>query len=326
MSTVGFVKDPQAGPLEYDPLHYWEDPGPAKGLTAAYWDDPWPELQGMLTSEHIRAYHDAVGRMIRPFDPERLKTASYELTLGARYLVENEEGLLTTAQPRLRLPPNSLSFVSMQQVLCLPHYLVGRFDLAIDFIYQGLLLGTGPQVDPGFQGGLSCPLHNISNQEIILELGHPFAKIDFAKTVPRPAAVQAAWKGLKTEDDLRGWIEAEPSSSYSRLFKGGRPDWRKPIFDYLGAKRPTSSVAKLQAQVNRLRNIGWIALAAAALTILIGVPTLILQTTDLFTNNLAKESAVTKVERESVTRDQSLDRQVRRLQNQVRSLQRKQDG
>jgi deoxycytidine triphosphate deaminase len=315
------VKDPDAPAREYDPLRYWQDPGgsEARGLTPAYWIDPWPELQGMLTSEHIRAYHDAVGRMIRPFDPDRLKTASYELTLGARYLVEDDEGLLTHDDPRLRLPPNSLSFVSMQQVLCLPHYIVGRFDLAIDFIYQGLLLGTGPQVDPGFQGGLSCPLHNISNQEIIIELGQPFAKLDFAKTVPRPAEVRSAWEELETEQDLKRWLEDQPSTSYSRLFKGGEPNWRKPIFGYLGAKRPTSSVKKLQTEVARLRAYGWGALAAAFVTILIGVPTLILQTTDLFTNDFAKNSAVTQVERHAVARDRALGKKVKKLQLELRS-------
>jgi deoxycytidine triphosphate deaminase len=313
------MKDPEAKLREHDPLHYWEDPGgfEAKGLTDAYWNDPWPELQGMLTSEHIRAYHDAVGRMIRPFDSPRLKTASYELTLGARYLVENKEGLLSPAEPRLRLPPNSLAFVSMQQVLLLPHYLVGRFDLAIDFIYQGLLLGTGPQADPGFQGGLSCPLHNISNEEIVIELGEPFAKIDFAKTAPRPDSVRTAWQDVKTESELARWLEEQPANSSSRVFKGGRPEWRKPIFGYMGNKRPTSSVKELQRNVDKLRRYAWRGVAAALITILIAFPTLILQTTDLFTNNLAESSTVTALEQKYFSQNRSLHRQLSHLRREL---------
>ncbi|MEK6273086.1 MAG: hypothetical protein AABM42_10635 [Actinomycetota bacterium] len=322
------MKDPEASASEYDPLQYWREPDSfaAKRLTPAYWSDPWPNLQGMLTSEYIRAYHEAVGRMIRPFDPERLKTASYELTLGARHVVEKKERRITPEEPRLVLPPNSLSFVSTEQVLLLPHYLVGRFDLAIDFIYQGLLLGTGPQVDPGFQGGLSCPLHNISNEEIVLELGKPFAKIDFAKTVPRPERVRAAWDGLSTEKELRRWLEDEPASSSSRLFKGGRPKWREPIFDYLGAKRPTSSVKALQARLDRYRTFGWSALALGVIALLVGVPSLILQATDLFNNDLAPKETVTKLEQQTAAHDHVLQARIEHLEGAVRSLQKQSSG
>src|SRR5205823_1683477 len=102
-------------------------------------------------------------------------------------------------RPWLEIPSNSIVFVSMQQFVRLPHYIAARFDLAIEFIYQGILLGTGPQVDPGFQGYLSCPLHNISNESVYIQLGHPFAKMDFAKTSGLRATATDA---LRDEDAL----------------------------------------------------------------------------------------------------------------------------
>jgi deoxycytidine triphosphate deaminase len=312
------MRDPDAADREYDPTKYWQDPGDfsAKGLTPAYWNDPFPDLQGVLTSEHIRRYHELVGRIIRPFDPGLLKTASYELTLGTQHLVEGEDRTLSEGDPKLRLPPNSLSFVSMQQVLLLPHYLVGRFDLAIRFIYQGLLLGTGPQVDPGFQGALSCPLHNISNQEIVIELGESFAKIDFAKTVPRPPEVQEAWSLLTTERDLARWVEDLPPSSYSRIFKKGRPEWRRPIFGYLD-KKPTSSVKKLQERINRLQTFALGGLLAAAFAVLVGVPALVFIATEFFAGDKADSSTVTRVEREATSQIHKLQMQVRVLQREI---------
>jgi deoxycytidine triphosphate deaminase len=160
----------------------WAERPPRDTLTRWYWEDPEPDFNGMITSDRILAYHYKVGRMIRPLQLQHLKPASYELTLGPLYVMNGEQGVLTEDDRELIIPSNSLAFVSMREQLCMPHWLAGRFDLAINFIYQGLLLGTGPQVDPGFQGVLSCPLHNISDGEIRLTLGQPFAKMDFVKT------------------------------------------------------------------------------------------------------------------------------------------------
>jgi hypothetical protein len=140
---------------------FWPEP---PQLEEAYWNDPCPEWQGMLSSDLIAFYNEAVGGMIGPWDDELLKPAAYELTLGPNCLVNGEVRVLSDDDPWLEIPYNSIVFVSMGQWVRLPHYIAARFDLAIEFIYQGILLGTGPQVDPGFQGVLSCPLHNISRR------------------------------------------------------------------------------------------------------------------------------------------------------------------
>jgi deoxycytidine triphosphate deaminase len=279
------IRDPQADLREYDPYNYWRKPA-EKGLTQAFWDDPQPELQGMLTSDHIRSYHELVGRMIRPFDKRRLKTTSYELTLGSRCLVEGKERFLTEADPWLEIPPNSIAFVSMQQVLLLPHYIVARFDLAIEFIYQGLLLGTGPQVDAGFQGALSCPLHNISNGSLHIRLGGAFAKMDFVKTCSRPLNQRAELKEIPGELELERW--AQDRGPFTKLYKGGTFDWREPIFDYVGNSRPTSSVGELRRVVEQFRRLSVIGL----LGVLVGAAALVFVVVQLATSQLAGKDEV----------------------------------
>jgi deoxycytidine triphosphate deaminase len=278
-------RDPQADKTEYDPFNYWRRPE-EKGLTKAYWDDPLPELQGMLTSDYIRGYHEVVGRMIRPFDLRLLKTTSYELTLASRCLVEGEERCLTEENPRLEIPPNSIAFVAMQQVLLLPHYLVGRFDLAIEFIYQGLLLGTGPQVDAGFQGALSCPLHNISNNSIYIRLGQPFAKLDFVKTCYRDEDQRKELADIETEQDLERW--AQDHGPHTKLFKAGHTDWREPIFGYVGTSRATSSVAELRRSVGRLERFSLLGLSG----VLVGAAALVFALVQLATGGLADKADV----------------------------------
>lgn len=221
-------------------------------LTSGYWVDPLPGWQGMLSSDQIAFYNEQVGGMIDPWDSDRLKAASYELTLGATCLVDGRVRHLTPEDPWLEIPYNSIVFVSMEQQLRLPHYIAARFDLAIEFIYQGILLGTGPQVDPGFQGVLSCPLHNISSDAVHIRLGHPFAKMDFAKTSGlRSGDVSLA--DLSSENDL---YAIEASTGFKG--EGGHPvklfndskRWREPIFDYVGSKRVSSSVKALEEDID----------------------------------------------------------------------------
>ena len=49
-------------------------------------------------------------------------------------------------------------------------------------IYEGLLWTGGPQVDPGWKGQLFCPIYNLAERPVVLELGQPMFTIDFSCT------------------------------------------------------------------------------------------------------------------------------------------------
>jgi deoxycytidine triphosphate deaminase len=230
-------------------------PKPDEPVTPAYWDDPLPDWQGMLSSDLIAYYNAKVGGMIGPWDDGLLKPASYELTLGRMYVRDGEIEMLTPDRPWLEIPSNSIVFVSMAQWVRLPHYIAARFDLAIEYIYQGILLGTGPQVDPGFQGYLSCPLHNISNDAVHMRLGWAFAKMDFAKTSGLWHARREHQLGdVNNEHDLYAHLGTGRlvglDSHPMRFFKEAKR-WRTPIIDagYAGSKTVSSSVKSLEEDV-----------------------------------------------------------------------------
>jgi deoxycytidine triphosphate deaminase len=253
-------------------------------ITKAFWVDPDPSWQGMLSSDLIAYYNEEVGGMIGPWNDDLLKPASYELTLGPKCVVDGEPRTLTEEDPWLEIPENSIVFVSMAQWLRLPHYLAARFDLAIEFVYQGILLGTGPQVDPGFRGYLSCPLHNISDGSVHMRLGDPFAKMDFAKT-------SGLWKvaDAGTFDDEASLYQASKAGTLTgagskpvRLFND-KKWWRAPIIarGYAGGKSVKSSVKALEDQlgaaqmkiaefgdgIRRLRRFGLAAAAGVVLAV-----------------------------------------------------------
>jgi len=62
--------------------------------------------------------------------------------------------------------------------------MIARFNLRVTQVYRGLLLGTGPQVDPGLRGHLGCPIHNFTDEEKTIEFLESLVTIDFEKTTP----------------------------------------------------------------------------------------------------------------------------------------------
>lgn len=152
-----------------------------------YFNDIPPAL---LNSLDIKKYIDK-GCLIEKadFDPNLLKTASYEMRLLGQ-LYDWTTTLDGKLQRRCRhvcdgldidLPRNSINYLWMKQKLLLPEYIAARFNLHIRHVHKGILLGTGPLVDPGFFGSLLIPLHNLTDNDYILEGGEGIIWVEFTK-------------------------------------------------------------------------------------------------------------------------------------------------
>ena len=160
---------------------------------SCYKFDPFAgEIQpALLNSADIKKYVDE-GCLIEQedFDMERLKTASYEMRfLGELHDWTTKDGTLEL-EPRCRkiccgspveLPGNSITYLWMKEKLLLPEYIAARFNLHIRHVHKGILLGTGPLVDPGFFGNLLIPLHNLTNNYYELDGGEGIIWIEFTK-------------------------------------------------------------------------------------------------------------------------------------------------
>lgn len=158
--------------------------------------DPYPAVPcSTLSSEHIADYICATG-LIFPFNPERIKTASYEIRAGGSFFYWiNEKGDSNSKNKSrkkysydvskfqyIEIPANSISFVGIDCKLRLPNYIAMRFNLHIKHVHRGLLLGTGPIVDPGFEGHLLIPLHNLTNSPYRIQVGDGLIWTEFTKT------------------------------------------------------------------------------------------------------------------------------------------------
>lgn len=152
--------------------------------------DPFPDIApALLNSADIEDYARTIG-LVDPFDPKNLKPASYEIPFAGEVHIwdssnrKRRVSSIANAGDSFCLGPNSIAYVYPSTQIFLPDYIALRFNLRITHVHQGLLLGTGPLVDPGFCGRLLIPLHNLTSNDYVLEYGKGLIWIEFTKLSP----------------------------------------------------------------------------------------------------------------------------------------------
>ena len=172
-------------------------------------EDPFPEIpSALLNSADLLEYIAATG-MVHPFrvDPEdpteMIKPASCGMRLAGRVVYWEERGGAGPVKiarelgeaEELVLRRNSIVYVTLEPVLRMPDYIAARFNLTIRDIYRGLLVGTGPLVDPSFVGRISIPLHNLTYNDYTIKQGEPIAWMEFTKISPNERWTRTAPPG-----------------------------------------------------------------------------------------------------------------------------------
>ncbi len=153
--------------------------------------DPFPEIPpALLNSADIFDYVRMAG-ILYPFDRGKLKSGSYEAGIKGQCIWWDDKGKRQTMNlgkdaDEFTLCENSIAFVQVESKFQLPDYIALRFNLKITHVHRGILLGTGPLVDPGFVGRLLIPLHNLTTNPYRFKVGEGLIWIEFTKTSPLP--------------------------------------------------------------------------------------------------------------------------------------------
>ena len=203
--------------------------------------DPFPSVpRALLSSAEIRDYI-RVTAMVDKFEEGSLKSASYEVFVGGEFIYWDGKKKVKKKIDRkkdfhLRLPENSISFIQVEPYFRLPDYIAMRFNLRISHVHRGLLLGTGPLVDPGFHGKLLIPIHNLTSTEYLLDTDKALIWIEFTKTTAHFNGFGDEERKLHRnesrsddKENVRGFVPFPPDKSNISpdlyLFKanGGRP-------------------------------------------------------------------------------------------------------
>lgn len=175
-----------------------------------YKNDPFPDIPpALLNAADIEDYVRQTG-MICPFSRDRLKSASYAVRVGRKVIYwdphdeEHEPVELDLADEEgFKIHRNSIVFINTEEFFQLPDYIAVRFNLHIEYVHRGLLLGTGPLVDPGFVGRLLIPLHNLTENIYILKQGEEIIWVEFTKVTPN-SRWETTQARLKNEYELSG--------------------------------------------------------------------------------------------------------------------------
>jgi deoxycytidine triphosphate deaminase len=186
-----------------EPPDTWLDPespvSEARERAAYYQNkDPFPHIpRALLSGEHIKEYARRTAMIFPAYGIPRkgfkgrlgaLKTASYETQPGGSLIYYDVNGdvvhkhLETEKHGSICLPANSITFVSTRDRFFLPNYIALRFNLRIKHVHRGILLGTGPIVDPGYNKEILIPLHNLTDSDYYISVDEGLIWIEFTKT------------------------------------------------------------------------------------------------------------------------------------------------
>ncbi len=256
------------------------------------------DRKGMLLSNQIQKFCERKLLIAEEFQNKNLRPAAYTLRIGDKYVDSNgKPGVLDEKTPYFEMEPNSIVYVSTYEKLDLPYYIAARFNLRVKWVYKGILLGTGPQVEPGYRGYLSCPLYNLTDRPIRITYREDFATIDFERTTDfcRGLSVEKIESAIKKGDELD---EIEVGGETFLLFK--QKDY--PRLKHLPGYDVLSSLFEMQREVRTWRHIG-IAFAvsffALTLTLLGFGSNVFRQTSDLASEAKAVRLSVQSSENEA---------------------------
>ena len=152
--------------------------------------DPLPEIEpALLNSADIQRYVERDCLLEKKsFDLKRMMPASYGLRfLGTLIRWKEEDGRLNQQSwtisngESVTIDKNSIYYLWTEECLRLPEYIAARFNFRIREVHRGLLLGTGPMVDPGFGGRILIPLHNLTDNDYAYVGGDVFVWVEFTK-------------------------------------------------------------------------------------------------------------------------------------------------
>lgn len=242
----------------------------------------------LLTSNHIVSVVEKTG-LISPFfysrgrRKDRLKKAAYEGRIGSKAFIYKDkncpENIFEASKDEyLLVPRNSIVFVECDLDFRIPDFVALRFNLQIQHVHRGLLLGTGPLIDPGFWGKLCIPLHNLTDEDYEIPRDEGLIWIEFTKTTLPSESIDEArgpqestsepkkehWdieKFLhKAADQFRGH-KVPIKSSLPTMFDAATQSAEKAAGDAQSAKDDAKSALD---QADKIRNYNFFAMIAAA--------------------------------------------------------------
>lgn len=287
--------------------------------------DPFPSIiPAFLNPIDIKKYIYTVG-IIYPYNKKNLTNATYKIPLaGDIYTWEynKEKGdkelkkITITDNDKetvITLQKNSITYIHISTIFRVPYYMVYRFNLTVSLAQKGLLLGTGPIIDPGFEGRIMIPIHNLTANDYKLQANSGLIRVEFTKISPNDYFIP----GKKDDNYKYLFPEKVKNLTATEYFKDINQN--NPISSSIPEAILESKQKAIEASdsVNKIKKIAWGAAIISVLAIVVGIvyPTWnIINDTNSFYNNV--ENKINKNESTMV----ELQHENKELKNEIQKL------
>ncbi|MBO4857966.1 MAG: hypothetical protein J5527_05585 [Treponema sp.] len=137
---------------------------------------------------------------------EEFECASYNFHVGDEYFIsENNKNknFKRTEREGVTIKPYTYVLVQTKEVMNLPSFIIGNFDLTVKLFHHGLIMSASTQIDPGYRGTLTCLLYNTSDEPIILREDDEFLTVQYITTT----CITKGYKGARQKiEKLDGQI------------------------------------------------------------------------------------------------------------------------
>ena len=147
----------------------------------------------MMSDEQILAAVKNREIVLDPFDPTKVQPASYDARVGTwAFSSSSKEKVNLSQKGVLIVEPGEFAVIEPRERVQLDNKTAGQLGLRSEYARRGLLMLSGPQIDPGFSGVLVVRMVNLATKPIALPYEDPFLTIQFFR---QSSPVQTPYDG-----------------------------------------------------------------------------------------------------------------------------------
>ena len=134
----------------------------------------------LLTDAKIRDAISVGELAIENFAEGCLQPASYDMRLGEQAITStHREKINPATRGLLIIPAGDFALVTTHERVKMSSKMAGHIGLRSYFARKGLVVLSGPQIDPGFEGVLVIGLCNLSPSDVVLPYKERFCTVEF---------------------------------------------------------------------------------------------------------------------------------------------------
>ncbi len=134
----------------------------------------------MLTDSEIKRSMREGELTLEPFEETALQPASYDLRVGDQAFASTTKQMVDLRHRGVAvIEPGEFVVVQTLETVKLGNQTAGQLGLRSEYARRGLLMLSGPQIDPGFEGVLVVRLINLAPTTVALPFKSPFLTAQF---------------------------------------------------------------------------------------------------------------------------------------------------